>query len=214
MKTKSVTAEKNEDSFQIIKVNSIKEAKEKIYYDLQNKINFRDIVKNRFDINGKIKSFNIAQINQIKAEFEPKIEPDILDSKKAEVFRLLQKGFSPIDVIIKTKLSYDFVTQSWNEYLALDDKQVISKKYLSHLKRILKPLGIREDDSNYWEILTKIQSLVDEWQKPNGFFYNCRGCGKPIKIQQESLNVAKKYLSKNYGHSKCIPNPRLFSYYN
>ena len=116
---------KSKNNKKTIKVSSLQDAKKKIYSEIQKGKNFKDIVAIKFEINGEEKGFNISQINKIKEEFEPQIDESRYDPDKAKVFELFQKGLSPIQVIIKTKLSYEFVKQSWKEYSEISDSKIV-----------------------------------------------------------------------------------------
>lgn len=187
----------------IIKVNTLQEAKEKIYSEIQNGRNFKDVVQTKYDINGNIKSFNIAQLSKIKAEFEPKIEENRFDEDKAEVFKLFQKGLSPIEVVIKTKFSFDFVKQSWNEYADVDDKRIVPKRFFYELKKTFSSIcaPYNEDLKVYLGCAREITSYAQDGINCS---VNCSICGEPMEMEGRMLEDAKEYLSKKWHHDNCV----------
>ncbi|MCV0392109.1 MAG: hypothetical protein K5790_02315 [Nitrosopumilus sp.] len=201
MSTKTVS-KKKKDVDSIFAVKTLQEAKEKIYSDIQNGINYRDIVKTKFDIDGTAKTFNISQINQIKAEFEPKNEEKRTDSDKAAVFRLFYKGFSAIQIIIKNEFSPDFVKQCLKEYAELNNMELVPKSFFYRLKDILIRLQWAPVN-NLKNMLDSVEETVNHSIASEKYFFDCSKCGKAIKMDGKPLVDARKYLSKYWYHDKC-----------
>lgn len=186
----------------LVKVNSLQEAKEKIYSDIQNGKNYRDIVKTKFDINDTIKTFNIQQISQIKEEFEPKIEESSLDNDKARVFKLFKKGYSPTDVIIKTKLNFEYVKEAWDQYAEINSKEIIPTVFFDRLKSIIERGGW--GGTSLKTILNAVNEAVILANELDQYNFSCCECGGKIPIDGKTLEDVKKTLSKVCGHTKCM----------
>lgn len=203
MKTKTLSKKEDSKEHVIIKVDTLQEAKEIIYASLQEGKNYKDIAKTKFDINGTLKSFNINQISQIKTEFEPKTEQIRYDADQAEVFRLFYSGKTPAQVIIKTKYSYDFVKESWEQYAVITYQRIVPNRFFRELKKTFSPIVSpgNEDLNVYLSCAREITSYAEEWINCS---VNCSRCKEPMEMEEKMLKDAKQYLSKKWHHSKCV----------
>lgn len=186
---------------QPIKVGSLQEAKEKIFSEIQNGSNYRNIAKMKFDIEDTVRSFNISQISQIKAEFEPKKQVNSNDSDRAKVFKLFKKGLSPADVLIKTGFGFEFIKQCRKEYNEFADKMDVPRSFIQRLQKILDP-HFRTD--TFRAIEQGVEETVFAYKEMLGYTYNCSVCGEEEVMGDQELRAMKKYLSKNWAHKSCI----------
>jgi len=125
---------KKKQEMQVIhKCITLDEAEKIVYDELLAGTNYRVITQMEFQINDKTKRFNISQISQIKRKNEPKSETNHKDSELALVFKLFKQGLNPVDVIIKTELSHEFVQKAHQQYLEFINSEVILKSVLENL---------------------------------------------------------------------------------
>jgi len=124
---------KKQETKIIHKCTTLDEAEKIVYNELLTGANHRAITQMEFQINDKIKRFNISQISQIRQKNEPKLETNHKDPDLAHVFKLLKQGLNPVDVIIKTELSHEFVQKAHQQYLEFTNSEVIHKSVLKNL---------------------------------------------------------------------------------
>ena len=190
----------------LVTVNSLEEAEKEIYKSIQANKNPREITQIGFSINGVVKRFNPAQIREIKAKFEPKIPENNRDQDKSRVFSLFKKNKKPVDVIIQTSLSYEYVKRSYQEYLDFEEKTLVPKYWLDNLEEfadyVRDPDGMNKlGHIHYAFSVAKASHLELE----SHIFYCC-GCKKKTSIRDNALQAACNYLSKTWGHLECINN--------
>lgn len=188
----------------ILKNMTIEEAEKTIYDKICRHTNFRDIAKTEFQISGVNKKFNISQISKIKEKFEPKTKSINLDPDKATVFKLFRDGLDPIDVIIETGLSYEYVKQSYEEFLEFEQKEVVPKRIMNSLRELGSKLWKIKDYGDIRDaMIVGVESrllLINEYVIP------CCYCEIPMSIDGEMLEKTKKHLiSQQWHHVQCKP---------
>ena len=190
----------------LITVNSIEEAEKEIYKSIQANKNPREITQIGFSINGDVKRFNPAQIRKIKAKFEPKIPENNQDQDKSRVFSLFKKNKKPVDVIIQTSLSYEYVKKSYDEFLEFEEKAIVPKYWLDNLEQfayyVTDPDGPNKLGHIHYAFSVAKESHLE---LESHIFYCCR-CKKKMSIRDNAVQAACDYLSKTWGHSECIDN--------
>ena len=201
MKSKTVSTRENEMDT-VIKVNSLQEANQKIYSLIQDGKNYREIAKIKFDINGSIKNFNVSQISKIKSEFEPKNEGTRFDKETAEVFRLFKKGDSPIDVVIKTGLTPDFVEQSLKKYVQLNSEQIVPNSFFYELEQSLSPryLPSERTPNGYLSTIRGAMEMVETGE--NGLYW-CPKCEDIVELEGNSIEDIQRFLIRRKVHLDC-----------
>jgi len=185
------------------KPTTLQEAKKTIYAKLCQNINPKEITQISFLIDDKITRFNPAQIRKIREEFEPKIEQKNRDPDKALCFKLFKKGKLPVDVIIETGLTYEFVMKAYEEYCRLQGKKIVPIWFYEEVMESIKVIDERYFEINIEEAMNK---FVDAYQELEDHVYSCYGCGKNIPIRNRTLEDSQQYLSSKWGHAECINN--------
>ena len=187
----------------LIIVNSLEEAEKYVYkLTLENK-NPREISQIGFSINGVVKRFNPVQISKIKAKFEPKIPENNRDQDKSRVFSLFKKNKKPVDVIIQTSLSYEYVKKSYQEYLEFEKMKILPNWFEEYMRNLASEIRECPDLADVYHTLQEAVQSYHELQKH--FFYCCK-CGEEIRIRDNALEAAHNFLSNKWAHSECIDN--------
>lgn len=189
---------------QSIEVNSFDEAEKIVYEQIRTGKNTREISQMTFIINDITKRYNPHQIRQIKDKHIQKSNNNNLDPEKALCFKLFKNGFSPSDVVIKTKLAPQFVQKAYQEFLEFEDKEVFSKKEIQDLYDFVKmKMGWGKSLKDIKFIFKILFHHHDDYMK---LFFDCVGCGEPMDIDDKMLAYARNYLAKNWRHKECWEN--------
>lgn len=119
-----------------ITVNSLYEAKNKIYELLIKQYSPKEISQIEFIIQGISRRHNLSQISEIKKEFENKHnkEDEDKDPRTAFFFKQFDKGKTVKDVVKETDYKLEIVQKAYGEFLKLEEKTVVPKWFLDDLK--------------------------------------------------------------------------------
>ena len=186
---------------------TLEQVEREIYDMILRGDNYNQISQVKFSINGNSRRFNPSQISKIKAKFEEKEQQiknenktENKDENKALVFELFKKGTTPIDVIIKTRLDYNLIKKSHEEFLEMDSKKIIPSWFESILYELsddIKPC------KNITDVYHCIQDAFDAYAELQKHVFFCSRCKEPISIKGQTLDDASKYLSNKWYHQNC-----------
>jgi len=184
-----------------IKVDSLEQAEKIILEHVNNFENYRDIAQIAFDVNGTVKRFNPSQISKIKAKSQEKQAQNALDPDKSLVFKKLKEGKSVIDVVIETRLEFDYVKKAHEEFLESEDKVMIPEWFYSDVMFLAAYPGYRPTFEN---AIKGMYELMDADQMLQSIFSNCTVCGGSWDWEEdEPVEVAKKNLRVAWHHERC-----------
>ena len=190
-------------SEETIPVNSIDAAEKIILENINNGKNYRDIAQITFSINGTIKRFNPSQISQIKAKNEENQAQSRRDPDKALAFKLLKSGTSPTDVLIKTGLPSEFVKEANEEFLDFEDQTTVYNEWIDNLHDISLKIRSPTGPNSLVDIALAFERAKDSHLELENYVCSCSVCGESMRISDEMLEDAKKYLSSKWHHSSC-----------
>ncbi len=190
-------------SEETIPVNSIDAAEKIILENINNGKNYRDIAQITFSINGTIKRFNPSQISQIKAKSEENQAQSRRDPDKALAFKLLKSGTSPTDVLIKTGLPSEFVKEANEEFLDFEDQTTVYNEWIDNLHDISLKIRRPTDPNRLVDIALAFERAKDSHLELENYVCSCSVCGESMRISDEMLEDAKKYLSSKWRHGNC-----------
>ncbi len=190
-------------SEETIPVNSIDAAEKIILENINNGKNYRDIAQITFSINGTIKRFNPSQISQIKAKNEENQAQSRRDPDKALAFKLLKSGTSPTDVLIKTGLPSEFVKEANEEFLDFEDQTTVYNAWIDNLHDISLKIRSPTGPNSLVDIALAFERAKDSHLELENYVCSCSVCGESMRISDEMLEDAKKYLSSKWHHSSC-----------
>jgi len=184
-----------------IKVDSIDQAEKIILEHVNNGENYRDIAQIAFDVNGTTKRFNPSQISKIKAKNEENQAQNARDPDKSLVFKMFKAGKSITDVVIETKLEFDYVTKAHKEFLESEDKVMIPKWFFDDAMFLAGYPGYSQTLENATKVMYE---LMDADQMLQSIFSNCTVYGGSWDWEvDEPVEVAKKNLSVAWHHERC-----------
>lgn len=200
-----------EDSQNNLESITLEEAEKQIYQMITNGDNYNQISQVKFPINGNERRFNPSQISKIKAKFEQKntenktqnkdsSKEENKDDNKAKVFALFKKGTSPVDVLIKTRLDYDFIKKSHEQYLEMAKKKTVPEWFVSNLYDEANNI---KQCNNITDVFHCINTAFQSHYELEEHVYFCSECGDPIPIRGKSLGDASVYLSTKWHHKNC-----------
>jgi len=185
----------------VIKVDSIEQAEKIILEHINSGENYRDIAQITFDVNGTVKRFNPSQISKIKAKYEQNQAQNTRDPDKSRCFKLFRKGKSPVDVVIETGLSYEYVKKAHKEFLESEDKVMIPAWFYEDVRFLAGYPGYSQTLENATKVMYE---LIESDQVIQSIFSNCTVCGNSWDWEvDEPLKVAKKNLRVAWHHEKC-----------
>jgi hypothetical protein len=96
---------------------TLDEAKKDTLRRIQRGESYREIVKTKYKIDGVFKRFSISELTKIKQQSAGQtIDSKDKDPNAALVFELFAKGKSQYDVVVKTKLSPDYVSEKYEQF--------------------------------------------------------------------------------------------------
>ena len=177
------------------KIDSIEDAEKIIYEKIKQGTNIRDIVKTEFDINGILKKFNPYQIKKIKEKFEtPKL--DNINSDKAILFEIFNKGDDVITAVIQTKLDPKFVNDTWMEYLEIKNICTISKSSFDQLLLYGKELVSSCNTIN--DVLKALENGIYASKELDRFYFPCRVCKCPVIIDDPIINQTIRWMQSKW----------------
>jgi len=188
------------DNDNYITVDSLEKAEKIILEHINNGENYRDISQITFSINGTIKRFNPSQISKIKAKSEQNQAQNSHDSDKSTIFKMFKKGKKLTDVIIDTKLDYDYVKNAHKQYLDSEQLVEVPKSFYNKMMAIATCFG---HDKTIFDVELDLGYLYRDHQRVQELVCNCSECGKDMKIDDEMLDDAKQYLSESWHHGQC-----------
>jgi len=184
-----------------INVETIEEAEKIILEHVNNGENYRDIAQITFDVNGSVKRFNPSQISKIKAKIEENQAQNAHDPDKSLVFKMFKAGKSITDVVIETKLEFDYVTKAHKEFLESEDKVMIPKWFYSDVRFLAGYPGYSPTLENATKVMYE---LMEADQMLQSIFSHCIVCGNSWDWEvDEPMEVAKKNLRVAWHHEKC-----------
>jgi len=177
------------------KVDSIDDAEKIIYEKIKQGTNIRDIVKTEFDINGILKKFNPYQIKKIKEKFEtPKL--DNINSDKAILFEIFDKGDDVITAVIQTKLDPKFVNDTCMEYLEIKNICTIPKSSYDQLFQRGKK--IKSQCNTIDDVLSALDNGFNYLTELNRFYFPCRFCKCPVIIDDQIINQTIRWMQSKW----------------
>jgi hypothetical protein len=188
-------------------VISLEQAEREIYDMILRGDNYNQISQVKFSINGNLRRFNPSQISKIKAKFEQnnqKIKDETKaqnkDENMAKVFELFKRGTAPIDVIIKTRLDYDFIKKSYEQYLEMSKKKTVPEWFVSSLYDSSNNI---KQCTSITDVFHCIDSAFEAYHELQEHIFFCSKCEESIPIRGETLDDASKYLSGKWYHKNC-----------
>mgnify|MGYP001770808220 CR=1 FL=1 len=110
------------DEQEVMKVNSLEEAKQKVIELVNKGLSYREISKIAFEINGKARRFSIGTISSWVNKKE-------IGSKDSEAFKLFKDGKGPIDAVIELGLNPEEAKQLYDLYSEMKNATIKSKGY-------------------------------------------------------------------------------------
>jgi len=121
-------------------------------------------------------------------------------SDKSLVFKMFKAGRSITDVVIETKLEFDYVTKAHKEFLESEDKVTVPKWFYNEIMFLAGYPGYSVTLENATKVMYE---LIESDQILMGCFSSCSVCGLPIELEEESMENAKKNLRVLWHHEKC-----------
>ncbi len=183
-----------------ISVSSLHDAKLKVHQMQKEGKNPRDILKTKFDFDGKVFGFNVTQLYEIKKKFELKANTTV-EYTISDLFRLFKEGMSPVQVIIKTNKPVDEVKTAYDDFLKLEGMtatQYFVDKIYSLARKVMAIDGTIND------VLNKIETAVESHIEFEQFKYPCTDCDELIRISNgEWPDLYNLMVSENFGHYDC-----------
>lgn len=181
-------------------VSSLQDAKLRVHQMQEEGKNPRDILKTKFDFDGKVFGFNVTQLSEIKKKFELKANTTV-EYSISDLFRLFKEGMSPVQVIIKTNTPVDEVKTVYDDFLKLEGmtatQYFVDKIY--SLARKVMPI-----DGTINDVLNKIETAVESHIEFEQYKYPCSDCGKLIRISNgEWPEIYQFMVTENFGHYDC-----------
>jgi hypothetical protein len=212
----------------VIIVNTLQGAKEKIFLFLKDGMNYRDIVKKQFSINGVIKKYNPSQIAKIKKEFDHSVSSD--SSNQSQIFKLFKEGKNPIDVVIALNLDFDFVDKLYKQFLESNNQDLVPKGWLESINEKIAAVYLKEpcdqsikdfyfDGPDFVETidyfvedsLNALSELKKESENPmnsNRVVFRCMGCKQMAFADEDMLKIISEHCSHNAWHTECEDRAR------
>ena len=190
---------------------TLEEAKREVFNLIQQGVNYREITKSLFNIQGLGKKrFSISEISKIKSELQDGSRDTTSNNSKphkSEIFRLIKKGTSLEDIVITLGLEPNIVKETYNEY---EDLVNSSKLPAHYVYETLESKGIELNDLESFR--KKIGRLAESYSIFNLLHFRCAVCKKPISLSPygnskdwlNNLLHAITFLSENYVHNECF----------
>lgn len=208
----------------VIIANTLQGAKEKIFVFIKNGMNYRDIVKKQFNIDGKIKKFNPSQIAKIKKEFDHN-SVSSGSSNQSQIFRLFKEGKTPTDVVIALNLEFDFIDKLYKQFLESTNQELVPKGWLESMNEKIDTIYLKEPrDQTIFdfylagpdsvELITffienSVEELLEikkESENPidsNRVAFRCMGCKQMVFADEDMLKDVVEHFSRNAWHTEC-----------
>jgi len=187
-------------SDETIPVDSLDQAEKIILEHINNGENYRDIAQITFSINGTIKRFNPSQISKIKAKNDQNQAQNRHDSDKSRVFKMFKKGKKLTDVVIETGLDYDYVKNARKQYFDSENLVEIPKSFYKKIMSVASYFG---DVETIFNVECRLEDLYMSDHRVEEYVCDCSICGEEMKINDQMLEDAKKYLSSKWFHGNC-----------
>lgn len=187
-------------SEETIPVDSLEQAEKIILEHLNNGENYRDISQITFSINGTIKRFNPSQISKIKGKKDENQAQNRHDQDKSTVFKMFKKRKKLADVVIDTKLDYDYVKNAHQQYLESENMVEIPRLFYEKIMSVASYFG---DTETIFNVECRLEDLYKAEKKAKILFCDCSLCGEPMEINEEMLEDSKNYLSPRWNHDHC-----------
>ncbi len=207
----------------VIIANTLQGAKEKIFVFIKNGMNYRDIVKKQFNIDGKIKKFNPSQIAKIKKEFDHN-SVSSGSSNQSQIFRLFKEGKTTTDVVIALNLEFDFIDKLYKQFLESTNQELVPKDWLESMNDKIATIYLKElhdqtvynlclEGCSYVEMITffienSIEQLLElkkESENPitNRVAFRCMGCKQMVFADEDMLKDVVEHFSQHAWHTEC-----------
>lgn len=174
-----------------IKVASMQEAREMVQEMANQRINNREIVKTKFLIDGEIMGLNPKIVKEWKKDSESKVDSKNQDPDIVTVFKLFKKGVSPTDVIIRTGLSFEFVSKAHEEFLQFEKRTIVPQWFEEYMYDLAYEI---KDCSNLSEVYYSLKKAVKSHIELQKHVYPCLVCGKPVPLDGIALKAAIRFL--------------------
>ena len=104
------------------------------------------------------------------------------------------------DVVIDTKLDYDYVKNAHQQYLESENMVEIPKSFYEKIMSVASYFGDAETMVN---VECRLEDLYKAEKRAKILFCDCGLCGKPMEITEEMLEDSKNYLSPRWNHGDC-----------
>jgi len=169
-------------------------------------INPRVIAQTTFLINDQEKRFNIVQISKIQKNNdqnqnnESNSDTAPRNSDKALVFKLFQEGLGPVDVVIKTGMSVEYVEKSYQEYLDFTNQELIAKDDTKWLYKLASRYSKCNDTYQLEMILEECIEKALQYKKLD---FQCPICEENIQFSHHHIEWVRDKLNKSWSHEKC-----------
>jgi len=109
---------------------------------------------------------------------------------------------SPTDALIKTGLSFEFVSQAHKEFLEFEKLTIVPQWFEEHMYELAYEIRECSELSEVYQCLKKAVKSHIEFEKLK---YPCYVCEEPMRIgQTEWPGVKELLISKKWKHAKCV----------
>jgi len=198
---------KKKQEKEIIKCETLEDA-EKIVSDKRAAgINPRVISQTTFVINNQEKRFNILQISKIEKrndhnqnnEFNLETTPK--DSDKSLTFKLFRQGKTPVDVIIETNFTVDYVKKSHVEFLEFTNQELIPNNDINWLYKLASRYSKCDDTHQLGLIL---EESIEKALQYDELTFPCSLCGEDIKFSKNKIGWVREKLEGTWKHTECL----------
>ena len=175
------------------------EAKGQVSKLVQQGVNYRDITKKEFLIEGRVKRFSISEISKTVNE-STKNDSKNRDPDVALLFSLFKKGYSSTRAVIKTEFTPKYVEESYRKFQEFEKKRIVPEWFEIRMYELGSEV---QDCNNLNEVYWAVKKAVDSHKELEKHFYLCYKCGESIPMREKSLKDAQIYLSQRWSHDSC-----------
>jgi len=185
---------------QIKNANSMEEFEQNVYSLIKSGINYREILKNKFQVAGTEIKLNVPKIKKIMDKFEDNTSTLHKDPDKALLFKCFQENMMPVDVVIKYGFDPVYVNKVYQEYTEMEGMETITFEQYDRL--FCAAYRIKESHDFNVNCESLEQAVESYFELKKHVFY-CRNCAEEIPITGKVLDDAQNYLSEKWGHTDC-----------
>jgi len=200
----------------ILDVDSESEAEDKIFKMRQKGMNFRDILKTKFRIDGEIKGYNVVTINRIanrenSGSENSKGKTLLNNLLVSKIFALYKKDKDPVDAIISLNIDPELAMKYYELYAKFRGFVLLPRDIYDSLKELmindLKDCGLDDEEieTGFDKILDWVKGLDYDFNELFGerIFLDCIECGSRCPLDKEELAAAKSYFRERHRCSQC-----------